>query len=110
MAPHDAPQVNTRLVREGMDGARRAALLRNVAIATRQALEPVDGVEAEQCAERAPFQHPRIDLPLVAAQLELAWRGGARLHGDGVLPLAELAHRDARRLLLVRQAGVSKQV
>ena len=110
MPPYDRPQIDTRLVGKGMDGTRRAALLRDVGVATGEALQTIDRIEAEQGTEGAPLQHPRIDLPFVAAQLELLGRRGARPHRHRILPLGELAHGDARRLLLVCQAGVSKEV
>src|SRR5438874_5013438 len=106
MPPYDRPQIDTRLVGKGMDGTRRAALLRDVGIATGEALQTIDRIEAEQGTEGAPLQHPRIDLPFVAAQLELLRRRRARPHRHRVLPLGKLAPRDARRLLLVCQARV----
>jgi len=91
--PEDAPQVEPGLGRERVDGARRAALLRGVGIAPRKAIQPIDGIEAGQRREAAPFEHARVDLPLVAAHFELARRLRGRLQGQREVTLAELADR-----------------
>ena len=33
--------------------------------------KPIGGVEADQIGKGVPFEHPRIDLPLIAAQREV---------------------------------------
>src|SRR3989475_12687990 len=107
--PEDGPRVEPGLGRERVDGARSTALLRGVGIAPRKAVQPIHGIEAGQRREAAPFEHARVDLPLVAAHFELARRLRGRLQGEREVTLAELADRDPGGELFVGQALIRAQ-
>jgi hypothetical protein len=64
--------IEWRAVQERVDGARHLALGLEVRVAPGDAIERVAGMEAEQVGPGRPLEDARVDVELVARQLEAA--------------------------------------
>src|ERR1035437_6275342 len=75
----------------------------------RGAPQPVGGVEAGDVGQAAPLKHPRVDLPLIAAQFE-ALRQVRRIgQGGAIVSVTQARQHDLSRRLLIGQAFIGQQ-
>ena len=85
------PQIEPARIRQHDDAFRRRRFLRRIAVASADAIEPVQRRRAEHDRAHVPLDHVRIELPFVAGDLGAASRSVRQRDVDRVALRRELA-------------------
>src|SRR4051794_24581514 len=80
-----AKELDRPLVAQEVDGARRAALLGELVVAAGDAVELVGGVQADEVGDRLPLEDVRVDVNLIALEIERAAAAIGIAHDRGEL-------------------------
>src|SRR3954463_8995863 len=91
-----AKELDRPLVAQEIDGARRASLLRQLLVAAGDAVELIRRVQADEIGDRLPLEDMRVEVDLVALQIECAAAAVGIVHGSAELLRRRRLHADPR--------------